>query len=217
MISSRFAGPVICAMLAVVASTARGQPMVDLFETFENVPPPRTTPLTLTHGWLTATYTSDGPFSVIDEFQLSTVGFNSLAGNVLADTDPEPHELRIHLNRWADDIMLYFALNAPVGSMTIRLLFEDYETFSRTIEGVIPPGYLYPEGRLFIASHDVLKFDNIVLTSTAPNFAIDNLGFYSQTIPEPSTIWLVAGGAALLLPVGLRWHRSRRPSDAPTT
>lgn len=176
---------------------------------FESLALGTTTPIDVEFAGLTATLWSPGGnvFSVVDEFQESSVGFEALTGNVLLDTDQALHALILDFlpapaipGRVPDFVSLNFALRATTGSLTLRHYARipgeaDRLVDSVTIHGVVPDGYFYAEGSIASASYE--WFDYAVITSTAPDFAIDDLRVEQAEVyltPEPATAALTGAG-----------------------
>ena len=65
------------------------------------------------------------------------------------------------------------------------------------VTGSIPPGFAFPEGFATI-DFGLLSFDALRFTSTAPDFAIDDLALRTPAaaVPEPATMTLLCLGLA---------------------
>ncbi|NWF84567.1 MAG: PEP-CTERM sorting domain-containing protein [Bryobacteraceae bacterium] len=139
-----------------------------------------------------------GTFSSPDGavFSVTAGFFSSLTGNVLLDADEPLHALDVTFSTALLSISANFALNSA-GSDTMTLVaytggVGGTIVGSSTASGSIPPGFSFPEG---IISFSGAPFDAIRLTSTAPDFAVDN--FELAEIPEPASTSLVLAGLAL--------------------
>lgn len=192
---------VLAAALAVSASIADAQ----TFD-FETTPAGTAVPLSITSGGLTATFTSGAGFSVQPAFFSS-----ALSGLVLRDDDPAMGSLTVAFSSPVTGILLNFATNSPLTPAGLTLEARDGATVvgSVSVPGVVPPGFLFPEG---LVSFTGPTFTSVVLSSSARDFAVDNLVLTAATavIPEPGTLLLFGTGALLVGASALR--RRRLPS-----
>lgn len=146
------------------------------------------TPFADTNNGLTATFSSPADPG---GFQVTTGFFSTLTGNILYDPGPAG----------ASSIPLDIAFSANATSLSMVFVTDGSGTFvldayengtpvgSATAQGVVPPGFSFPEGTIDFSS--VAPFNSIVLTSpSTPYFAIDNLSVGTAT-PEPSTLLLI--------------------------
>jgi hypothetical protein len=129
--------------------------------------------------------------------------FSTLAGRVLMESDPTAGPLTITFSAPLTGISLRFGLNSPFapGSLMLQALNGVTMVGSVSAPGTVPSGFLFPEGSISFAG---AAFNSVVLSSTAPDFAIDNIN--ASVVPEPATVWLVGSGALL---VAARRRRSR--------
>jgi hypothetical protein len=162
--------------------------------TFEDVSAFTTVPFSVTSGTLTADFLSpQGPvFFVAD-----ASAFSSLTGKVLVDSDLAQNELRILFSEPLEALGLPFALNSGQASdaLFLHAFSRGRQVGSSFATGRVPGGgFAFPEGTIFFGG---AVFDEVRLTSSALNFAIDNVNvsLADTAVPEPSSIWL--GGAAL--------------------
>jgi hypothetical protein len=99
-----------------------------------------------------------------------------------------------------------FALrtSSQVDELRLEALLEGVVMGSASAQGVIPSGLSFPEGGL---SFDGAIFDQVRLSSSAEDFAIDNVAATPEfvPIPEASSAWLAGAGL-----VGLVFLVARR-------
>jgi hypothetical protein len=126
--------------------------------------------------------------------------FDTLTGNVLGDPGPA----------FADNLALGVTFSHDLSAITLDFATADFVTPSpftltayenstlvgfSTVTGQFPSGFSFPEGEISFNG----TFNNIVLSSTATDFAVDNLDVIPTTsTPEPRSISLLL--AALFLP-----------------
>jgi hypothetical protein len=156
---------------------------------FNSMTPGSTIPLLSADQGNTATFASpDGSvFSVLPSF------FSSLTGNVLLDTDGNQHQLYILFNESVSSVVVSFALDGNASSSLSLLAFSGGVTGanvgSALSNGSVPIGFSFPEGTI---SFSGAMFDTVLLTSSAPGFAIGNL----TTTPVPEATFLDLVGLA---------------------
>ena len=88
---------------------------------------------------------------------------------------------------------------APAGSLTRETRAFGVPLAVTTVGGVIPTGFTYPEGHVDVSGGGL--FNGVYITSTAPNFAIDDVRIVGEAptaIPEPSTVAMLGLGVVLL-------------------
>jgi hypothetical protein len=159
---------------------------------------------------VTATFSSpDATYSVTTTF------FDSLTGNVLFDANGVPTTLDVGFSAPFSAFSLNFALNGDA-AQTLSV-----EAFSGgvggtllgtvTATGAVPVGFVFPEG---FATLDLgpsnLFFDTLRITSTAADFAIDDLalrGPGAAPVPEPASLTLLGLGLAGM--AGRRWRQRK--------
>ena len=92
-------------------------------------------------------------------------------------------------------ISLDFALNTSSTTIPLDLLAYSGVIIlgSAGATGTIPSGFAYPEGVLSFTSST--PFSSIFLSTTAQDFAVDNVTV-NTTIPEPCTALLIGSGLA---------------------
>jgi hypothetical protein len=172
--------------------------------TFEDFALFSTTPLSTESGTITATFSS--PQGAVFFVAPGDV-FSTLSGNILVDSDTEQNALDILFSSPLQRFSVLFALrtSSQVDELRLEALLEGVVTGSASAQGAIPPGLSFPEGSL---SFSGAIFDQVRLTSSAEDFAIDNVEATPEfvPIPEPSSAWL--GGAGLM---GVMFLVARRP------
>ncbi len=165
------------------------------------------TNFTDTVGGLSATFSSaadPGGFVVYPSI------FDTLTGNVLGD--PGPAGL--------DNLALNIAFSQNIAAVTLDFATADFSTPSPltlsayegsnlvgsiSATGSVPGGFSFPEGAVSFSGG---AFDQLVISSTALDFAVDNISV--TPTPEPTAIPLL--GAGLVLGVAALRRRSLRVS-----
>ena len=158
---------------------------------------------------VTATFSSpDGAaFGVLPAFCPSDGAhpcriFNGGPGHALLDADAALHTLDIGFSSVFNSVSMFFALNNPASAASKFTLTAFLGGVGGTLvgststTGLVPPGFLLPEGTI---SFSGAFFDTLRLTSTARDFAIDNVAV--DTVPitlasEPATLVLLGTGLA---------------------
>lgn len=165
---------------------------------FESVVLGTSTPLSLTNGGLTVTFSSPDP----GVFVVGNSFFSALVGKMFYDADSAFHTLGISFSAPINYLQFNFALD---GAVTTQLNYSMFTgglagtlVGSGSATGTIPGGFTYPEGLLSLSG----LFDAVQLTATAQDFAIDNL----STIPEPGMAAVILAGAAF----GAAWYLRNR-------
>ena len=188
----------VLATLVSAAPTASAQTF-----NFETTPFGTPVPLSITNGGVTAAFASAAGFSVQPSF------FGGLTGRVLRDDDAATAPLTVTFSTLLSSVSLNFGLNAVPATGSLTLLARNGATLvgSVTVAGAPPAGFVFPEG---VISFTGAGFDTIVLSSTARDFAVDNIVVQPSTaIPEPGTVALF--GTGLLLVSGAAARRRRAP------
>lgn len=142
-------------------------------------------------------------------FVLYASMYQTLTGNVLGDPGPAG----------MDNLSLSVKFNQTLGAATLDFVTSDFTTpspftltacenstlvGSTTASGTFLSGSTFPEGAITFAGGN---FDQLVFSSTAADFAIDNLAVApASTIPEPALPALFAAG---LLALGIPRVRSK--------
>jgi hypothetical protein len=138
--------------------------------------------------------------------------FETLTGNVLGDPGPAGQNnlpLDVAFSGELNAIELDFAtadFNTP-SPLTLTAYQGTQMVGSTTTSGMFLPGFLFPEGEI---AFDGADFNNVVISSTSMDFAVDNIAV--NAVPEPGPLSLVVLGFSLLVIGSLR--NKRRASAA---
>ncbi|HZU26855.1 MAG TPA: PEP-CTERM sorting domain-containing protein [Bryobacteraceae bacterium] len=123
--------------------------------------------------------------------------FETLTGNVLGDPGPAGLDnlaLDISFNADLSAIDLLFAtadFNTP-SPVTLTAFEGAQQVGSSSFPGQFLTGFTFPEGELAFSG---ANFNKVVLSTTAPDFAIDNvLVAAAAPVPEPSALALISLG-----------------------
>jgi hypothetical protein len=139
--------------------------------------------------------------------------FDALTGNVLGDPGPASTngvDLSIALSNNLSAIALNFA-TADFGAaspLTITAYENTTEVGSATATGTVPGGFTFPEGEVALSGK---TFNNIVVSSSAPDFAVDDIS--ATVAPEPAVCGLLGLGL-LALGSPAVYRKSRRAATA---
>ena len=172
---------------------------------FDADSPGTATSFTDTVNGLSATFSSPGDPG---GFVIYPTIFDTLTGNVLGD--PGPAGL--------DNLMLDVAFSQNLTAVTLDFATSDFSSPSPLIvsayenaqlvgsvqaTGNFLAGFTFPEGQI---TFNGATFNNIVISSSATDFAIDNIA--AVATPEPALSGLLALGLAAIV-IGSRRARSR--------
>ena len=161
--------------------------------TFDNDTVGTTTAFTDTVNGISAAFTSPADPG---GFEIEPTIFQALSGNVLGDPGPN----------FANNIPLTITFNQELTAFTTVFATADFgapspftltayqgNTLVGTVSatGIVPAGFTFPEGEI---AFEAPAFNTVVLSSTAPDFAIDQVAV--ATAPEPALSGFV--GIALL-------------------
>jgi hypothetical protein len=126
--------------------------------------------------------------------------FETLTGNVLGDPGPAGLDnlaLTINFSNNLAAVVLDFA-TADFGTpspFTLNAYQNSKLVGSATSTGEFLNGFTFPEGEI---SFSGAAFNELVLSSTSMDFAVDNISVISAA-PEPAAGVLLAGGVMILL------------------
>jgi hypothetical protein len=176
----------------------------DSLYTFDSDTIGASTSFSNTSNGLTATFSSSadpGGFGVRATF------FSTLTGNVLADglfPGDDNLALTIAFSGDATSISMDFATNSHSNPDPFMLTAFENSTQVGQVSafGVVPPGFGFPEG---VVTFNSATFNSVVLSSSAPDFAIDNVDV--TPTPEPASMTLLCSGL-LFLGMFARRYRS---------
>lgn len=192
--------------MLLAGTAAHASDVVDF--NFDNDAPGTSTTFTDNIGSLSATFSSSadpGGFVVYPSI------FETLTGNVLGDPGPafaNGLSLDINFNEELSAITLDFAtadFNTP-SPFTITAYQNSTPVGSDTSTGQFLGGFTFPEGEI---AFDGGPFNNVVISSPSPDFAVDNIYVATATAPEPGTLTMLTAGL-LLSGIGVMRRKSRR-------
>lgn len=131
-------------------------------------------------------------------FTIQPTIFQALNGNVLGDPGPlgtMDIPLTIDFNQTLSAIALVFATGdfGTPSPFTLSAFFNGTQVGTVSATGVVPGGFLFPEGEIAFSGP---AFNSVVLTTTAPTFAIDQVA--AAQAPEADAVLLTGLGFALL-------------------
>lgn len=192
------AGPLL--LLAAFAATAQAGVIFN----FDADTPGTTTQFTDTVSGLSATFSSPADPG---GFQIQPSIFQALTGNVLGDPGPAMANdipLTVSFSQGLSAISAVFATAdfGPPSPFTLTAFEGNTLVGSVSATGIVPAGFTFPEGEIAFAGP---TFNTVVFSSTAPDFAIDQVA--AAAAPEPSLMALV--GLALVTFGAVRPRRNR--------
>ncbi len=147
---------------------------------------------------LSATFSSSadpGGFIVYPSF------FETLTGNVLGDPGTSGQDnltLDVNFSQALTALTLDFATSDFFNPSPMTLVAYDngVQVGTASSTGEFLPGFIFPEGEL---SFDGANFNSIALSSTATDFAVDNIAVLpAAATPEPSGLVLLGSGLLML-------------------
>ena len=194
-------------LLLAIAVFCAAANAADVFN-FDNDSLGTSTTFTDTANGLSATFSSSadpGGFIIYGDNGM----FETLTGNVLGDAGPSGANginLSIAFNQNLSALLLDFA-TADFGTaspLTITAYENSTQVGSATATGMILPGFTFPEGEIALSG---VLFNNVVVSSTAPDFAVDNINV--ATAPEPAVVGLFGLGF-LALGVPAVYRKAKR-------
>ncbi|MGA7412103.1 MAG: hypothetical protein WBW33_16630 [Bryobacteraceae bacterium] len=127
--------------------------------------------------------------------------FETLTGNVLGDPGPAGQDnlaLSVNFSQNLSAVVLDFATSDFITPSPLTLTAYENSTLvgSNTLPGQFLPGFTFPEGEI---AFDGAIFNQIVISSTATDFAVDNINVIPATAaPEPATCALLGAGLLAL-------------------
>jgi len=185
------------AILLASAALCVGASATSMFN-FDNDTDGTSTTFTDTDNGISATFSSaqdPGGFVIYPTM------FETLTGNVLGDPGPAGLDnlaLDIAFSGDLRDIDLVFAtadFSTP-SPVTLTAFEGSQQVGSTTFAGQFLPGFTFPEGELAFSG---LNFNHVELSTTAPDFAIDNIAVTAASpVPEPSAFILISLGLLAL-------------------
>lgn len=187
---------------AVLATASPAQASII---TFEAQAIGLTDPFVIGVDGINVSFASPATFSVGASF------FSSLTGHVLLDADPIIGNLVIGFSSLVQNVSLNFATNSGVGPALLLQAFTGgiggTLVGSASVAGVVPGGFTFPEGVIGLSG---VAFDTLRLSTTAQDFAVDNIQFVNaNAVPEPTSLLLFGSGAIGVI-VSLRRKKKQR-------
>jgi hypothetical protein len=173
---------------------------------FENNSIGTATGFTDTVGGLSATFSSNGDPG---GFVVYPSVFQTLTGNVLGDPGPAQQDnltLTVAFNESLSAVVLDFATSdfSTPSPLTLDAYFNGSLVGTTTQVGQFLQGGTFPEGEIAYTG----LFNSFTLSSTATDFAVDNIAAQATVTPEPGTLPILAIG---LIAAGLPAIRRKRP------
>jgi hypothetical protein len=193
--------------VALCCATANASTVVDFNFDTDNLG--TTTTFADTVNGLSATFSSaadPGGFVVFPTM------FETLTGNVLGNPGPAfafDIPLDVNFSGSLSAITLDFATGdfANPSPFTIAAYENSTLVGSSTSTGQFLPGFTFPEGEI---TFDAGTFNNVVISTPSPNFAVDNIQVLTATAPEPGSFTMLAAGLCLSGAGVIRRRRSLR-------
>ena len=169
---------------------------------FDNDSPGTATNFTDTQNGLSATFSSaadPGGFVVYSSI------FETLTGNVLGDPGPAGQDnlaLSVAFNHTISAVTLNFATSdfTVPSPLTLTAFQSATPVGSASSNGSFLSGFTFPEGEISFAGS---AFNRLVISSTATDFAVDNIAVV-EAVPEPAAYGLFTLG---LLAIGIPRRR----------
>lgn len=139
--------------------------------------------------------------------------FETLTGNVLGDPGPAGQDnlsLTVNFSQDLSAVVLDFATSDFITPSPLTLTAYENSTLvgSNTLPGQFLPGFTFPEGEI---AFDGGTFNQIVISSTATDFGVDNINVITATAaPEPATGTFLGAGLLALGILAVRRRSARR-------
>jgi PEP-CTERM motif len=165
------------------------------------------TTFTDTVNGLSATFSSNadpGGFTILGSM------FETLTGNVLGDPGPAGQDnlsLFVNFSSELTAVEFNFATSdfATPSPLTLNAYQNSVLVGSTSATGMFLGGFVFPEGEI---AFDGPAFNRIVISSTATDFAVDNITAATAAAPEPGTLSLFA--LSILFVAGVAWRTELR-------
>jgi hypothetical protein len=138
--------------------------------------------------------------------------FETLTGNVLGDPGPafmDNLALNVGFSQNLSAVTLDFATSDFItpSPFTITAYENSALVGSATSAGQFLNGFTFPEGEIAFEGG---TFNQLVISSTATDFAVDNITVLPASAPEPGTFALLGIGLALSVIGSLRRRKAAR-------